>query len=60
VPEPYTPDDVALLASRTRPPLTPDRAVPIAATLNGILSVTSVLRDVDLGEVPPAFVHDKE
>ncbi|WP_150253356.1 hypothetical protein [Nocardiopsis deserti] len=60
MPEPYTPDDVVLLASRTRPPLTPDRAAPIAAVLNGILSVTSALRHVDLGETPPAFVHNKE
>ncbi|WP_433857458.1 hypothetical protein [Streptomyces kronopolitis] len=52
-----TPQEGARWALRAGLPLTDDRLAAVTATANHIHSVVGVLRELDLGQTPPAPVY---
>ncbi|MGC2999117.1 hypothetical protein ACPF8X_12305 [Streptomyces sp. G35A] len=55
-----TPPEAARWAARAGLPLPPDRHAAVAATAQHIHSVVAVLRELDLGDTPPAPAYRAE
>ncbi|MFE6747466.1 hypothetical protein ACFVGM_16550 [Kitasatospora purpeofusca] len=54
---PLTPSEAARWADRAGLPLPADRLAAVAATVDHIQSVVSVLRELDFGDTPPAAAY---
>lgn len=55
--EELTPQEVARWAARAGQPLEETRHAQVAATVQHIHSVVSVLRELDFGDTPPAAAY---
>lgn len=56
-PEDLTPQEAARWARRAGLPLGSDRLDAVTAAANHIQAVVATLRELDFGDVPPAFAH---